>query len=93
MPTLRARWSELCLSTTYLKTMCMALAFCLSLSTAVLAQGTGGRILGRISDPSGAVLSGAKVTATNDATGVTQAQSATTAATMYSPIFPWEPTR
>ena len=31
MPTLRARWSELCLSTTYLKTMCMALAFCLPL--------------------------------------------------------------
>ncbi len=71
MPTLRARWSELCPSTTHLKTMCMALAFCLSLSTALLAQGTGGRILGRISDPSGAVLSGAKITATNDATGVT----------------------
>jgi hypothetical protein len=41
-------------------------------STAVMfAQGTGGRILGRVSDPSGAVLSNVKVTATNDATGVT----------------------
>jgi outer membrane receptor protein involved in Fe transport len=34
------------------------------------AQGTTGRILGRIVDPSGAVLSHVKVTATNDATGV-----------------------
>src|SRR5579862_5176484 len=70
MPTLRARWSELCQFTTCLKTMCLALVVCLFLSTLLLAQGTGGRILGRVSDPSGAVLSGAKVTATNDATGV-----------------------
>ena len=37
----------------------------------VAAQSTGGRILGRVSDSSGAVLSGVKVTATNEATGVT----------------------
>jgi hypothetical protein len=36
----------------------------------LLAQGTGGRILGRVADPSGAVLSGAKIVAVNDATGV-----------------------
>src|SRR5450755_1239477 len=39
-------------------------------STVVCAQSTGGRILGRVSDSSGAVLAGVKVTATNEATGV-----------------------
>ena len=37
---------------------------------ALFAQGTGGRILGRIADPTGAVLGSVKVTATNEATGV-----------------------
>ncbi|MFZ0563377.1 MAG: carboxypeptidase regulatory-like domain-containing protein, partial [Terriglobales bacterium] len=39
-------------------------------STMMLAQGTGGRILGRVADSSGAVLAGVKVTLTNEATGV-----------------------
>src|SRR5438034_278133 len=39
-------------------------------STVVLAQSTGGRVLGRVADPSGAVLAGVKVTLTNEATGV-----------------------
>ncbi len=43
---------------------------CLVFSTLLLAQGTGGRILGRVADQSGAVLAGVKVTATNDATGI-----------------------
>src|SRR5262245_34499505 len=43
---------------------------CLCSSTLLIAQSTGGRILGRVSDPSGAVLSGVKITLTNDATGV-----------------------
>jgi hypothetical protein len=43
---------------------------CLMCSTLLLAQSTGGRILGRVADQSGAVLAGVKVTATNDATGV-----------------------
>jgi hypothetical protein len=47
-----------------------ALSVCLICSTLLCAQGTGGRILGRVADPSGAVLSGVKVTATNEATGV-----------------------
>jgi len=34
------------------------------------AQGTGGRILGRVADPSGAVLANVKVSLVNDATGV-----------------------
>jgi hypothetical protein len=39
-------------------------------ATLVFAQGTGGRILGRVTDPSGAVLAGVNVTLTNEATGV-----------------------
>ena len=38
--------------------------------TLLSAQGTGGRILGRVADPSGAVVGGVKVTAINEATGV-----------------------
>ncbi|HEY6302754.1 MAG TPA: carboxypeptidase regulatory-like domain-containing protein [Terriglobales bacterium] len=44
-------------------------SLCLICSTIVSAQSTGGRILGRVADSSGAVLAGVKVTATNDATG------------------------
>ncbi len=43
---------------------------CLISSTIVWSQSTGGRILGRVADPSGAVLAGVKVTTTNQATGV-----------------------
>jgi len=42
----------------------------LCFGTPLSAQGTGGRILGRVSDPSGAVLSNTKITAIDDATGV-----------------------
>ena len=62
MPSLRSRWSKLCL----------ALTVCLSLSAILSAQGTGGRILGRVSDPSGAVLAEAKVTLVNEATNVSR---------------------
>ena len=47
-----------------------ALSLCLICSTLMSAQGTGGRILGRVADSSGAVLAGVKVTLTNEATGV-----------------------
>jgi hypothetical protein len=50
--------------------------FVLSLITLVamsaLGQSTGGRILGRVTDPTEAVLAGVKVTLTNQATGVTR---------------------
>jgi Carboxypeptidase regulatory-like domain len=62
MPSLRARWTAVCLAVTTL----------LLLPTTLPAQGTGGRILGRIADPSGAVLSHVKVVATNEATGVSR---------------------
>jgi len=48
------------------------LSLCLICSTLLSAQGTGGRILGRVADASGAVLGGVKVTATNEATGITR---------------------
>ena len=60
MPSMRARWTAICL----------ALAVCFSLPTLLSAQGASGRILGRIADPSGAVLAGAKVTLTNEATSI-----------------------
>jgi len=43
---------------------------CLVCSTLVSAQSTGGRILGRVADSSGAVLANVKVTSTNEATGI-----------------------
>lgn len=46
----------------------MSLLVCLP----AIAQSTGGRILGRVADPSGAVLANVKVTLTNEATGVTR---------------------
>src|SRR4029077_16433045 len=52
--------------------LCLSVVSLVMLTSSILsfAQGTGGRILGRVSDPSGAVLSGAKVLAANDATVV-----------------------
>lgn len=48
----------------------IVLSLCLVCSTLAYAQGTGGRILGRVSDSSGAVLAGVQVTLTHESTGV-----------------------
>src|SRR6202795_3728310 len=48
----------------------LVLSLCLICSTLMSAQSTGGRILGRVADSSGAVLAGVKGTLTNEATGV-----------------------
>jgi Carboxypeptidase regulatory-like domain len=54
-------------------TVCwLVVLFCLANSTFLLAQSTGGRILGRVADPSSAVLANAKVALVNEATGVSQ---------------------
>jgi hypothetical protein len=45
---------------------------CLMFALPALAQSTGGRIIGRVTDPTAAVVSGAKVTLTNEATGVSR---------------------
>ena len=60
MPSLTAHWPA----------RRLAVLFCLASSSFLLAQSTGGRILGRVADPSGAVLANVKVTAVNEATGV-----------------------
>jgi hypothetical protein len=62
MPSLRARWCAASF---------LGVLFLLS-STFLLAQGTTGRILGRVSDPSGAIVSGVKVTLVNEGTGVSR---------------------
>jgi hypothetical protein len=50
----------------------LVVLFCLAGSTLVLGQGTGGRILGRAADSTGAVLANVKVTLVNEATSVSQ---------------------
>ena len=57
-------------------------------STLLFSQSTGGRILGRVSDPTGAVLAGVKVTLTNEATGVS---SSTTTSGSGDYVFPQVP--
>jgi Carboxypeptidase regulatory-like domain len=61
MPSLRARWIMMCL-----ETVCLVVAISLLLP----AQSVDGRIVGRIADPTGAVLAAAKVTLLNEATGI-----------------------
>jgi hypothetical protein len=60
MPPLRAR----CFA------VCLIVAFSLLVPALLPAQSTGGRIVGRVADPTGAVLANVKVTAMNEATGV-----------------------
>jgi hypothetical protein len=64
------------------------LSLCLICSTLMSAQSTGGRILGRVADSSGAVLANVKVTATNDATGIAR-ETKTNASGDY--VFPEVP--
>src|SRR5258708_22814821 len=59
-PSVRARWSVVCLF----------VVFSLCTSPWLSAQSTGGRILGRVADSTGAVLANVKITLVNDATGV-----------------------
>src|SRR5580700_5788100 len=76
MPSLRARWTMMCLKTMCPKTMRLRIVCLLSLAlllpTLLPAQGASGRVLGRVSDPSGAVLAAAKITLTNEATGISR---------------------
>lgn len=65
MPSLRARWTPM-----FTKTICLAVALSLAAPAWLTAQSADGRIVGRIADVSGAVLAGAKITLTNEATGI-----------------------
>ena len=71
MPSLRARWTAMCVKTMCLQTVSLV-AISLLLPALLPAQGASGRILGRVADPSGAVLSAAKITLTNEATGISR---------------------
>jgi hypothetical protein len=62
MPLLRARWTAVCL----------LVVACLWIPASLSAQGASGRIVGRIADPTGAVLAGVKVTLINEATNVSR---------------------
>jgi hypothetical protein len=62
MPKLRARWIRLC----------PVVTVALLLPSMLAAQGATGRIIGRVADPSAAVLANVKVTLTNQATGVSR---------------------
>lgn len=50
----------------------LVVLFCLAGSTWLVAQSTGGRILGRVSDPTGAVLANVKVTLVNQESGLSR---------------------
>ncbi|HEV3304957.1 MAG TPA: carboxypeptidase regulatory-like domain-containing protein [Candidatus Sulfotelmatobacter sp.] len=65
MPSPRARWTLICL-----RAVCSVVVVSFVIPALLTAQGTGGRILGRVADPSGAVLGNVKVTAINEATGI-----------------------
>jgi hypothetical protein len=52
--------------------LCPVVAVLLVVPTMLVGQGATGRILGRVSDPSGAVLNNVKVTLTNQGTGVSR---------------------
>ena len=50
-------------------TRVLLVLFCLTGSTVMLAQSTGGRVVGRVADPSDAVLANVTVRLINEATG------------------------
>ncbi len=77
MPSLRARWCVVC-----------AVVLCLAIPSMLMAQGTSGRILGRIADPTGAVLNGVKVAASNEATGVSRSAQSNESGDYVFPDLP-----
>src|SRR5258708_20739101 len=74
------RYTQVSFSTTWLAACLLLL--CSFLSPTLRGQGLSG-ISGTVTDPSGAVVAGAKVPATNDATGVAT-HSVTSAARTYN---------
>src|SRR6202451_1366652 len=62
-PSLDRRWVSFCLA------LFVSIVF---LSLPALAQSTGGRIVGRVADPTGAVLANVKITLVNEATGASR---------------------
>ena len=63
-----------------------SIALSLSFAAALLAQGDSGRITGRVVDPSGAVVVGAQIAATEQDTGVAY-KAVSSAAGVYALAF------
>ena len=63
------------------------LLVCLALLSWVVAQTSQGRILGLVTDSSGAVIGGAKVTISNTATGISRSLTTTAARDYNAPIL------
>lgn len=70
MPSPRAHWSKFFPCRTFLRVL--ALAVCVALPALVSAQTTSGRLLGRVSDSTGAILGKVKVTLTNEGTAISR---------------------
>ena len=68
--------------------VCLVLLLCLTCCAIAFAQSTGGRILGRVADQSGAVLAGVNVTITNEATGVTNSTQTNSSGDYVFPQVP-----
>src|SRR5208282_3279254 len=73
-----------------LKHLCMIMVFLCALPIAALAQ-NGGSIDGTVSDPNGAVVPGAKVTATQTMTGYSVTAETTPAGIYNFPLLPTGP--
>jgi outer membrane receptor protein involved in Fe transport len=73
---------------TRLVLLSLVAGMCLICSSLVLAQGTGGRILGRVADSSGAVLANVKITLTNEATGVSSNATTNSGGEYNFPLVP-----
>src|SRR5207237_1073246 len=68
-------------------------ALCLALCSGALAQAGRGTISGTVNDPSGAVLTDSKVTATNNATGETFTINSNSDGLFVFPLLPVGPYR
>ena len=72
----------------YIAVACMAIALVLSLSTSLSAQVTTADIVGSITDPSGAIVADATVTAKNQGTGVTRTTTSGTSGEYTFTLLP-----
>src|SRR5271163_753565 len=66
----------------------LALLLLITFSLPVFAQSTGGRVLGRVLDPTGAVVPGAALTLTNDASGANLAAQSSNSGDYIFPAVP-----
>ena len=70
-----------------MKVKCFFLAALLGVASAIAQVGGTGAIQGTVTDPSGAVVTGASVTATNEATGAETVRKTTDAGFFVLPLL------